>query len=193
MSFESKFQATREVEKRTLFDLSKFVELRAESQAHRLREWERKNAVRIAKQTYGELFRQVAFGQQMSERYADSLQISLINKNTLSGELKLGFRVNYFDETGKIPLWKFFEEGTRSHWIYPRNAKALRWKTGSLPPTAGATGASVYAFSKANYVSGIKPRKVLYWTLKRGTQKFANQMAKEGKKFLQATASKVGI
>ena len=38
------------------------LDYRLESLDHRVREWARKNAVKIAKRTYGVLFKQIAFG-----------------------------------------------------------------------------------------------------------------------------------
>ena len=65
------------------------LDYRLESLDHRVREWARKNAVKIAKRTYGVLFKQIAFGEQLSERYANSLEIFLINKGGLSGSCLL--------------------------------------------------------------------------------------------------------
>ena len=118
------------------------LDYRLESLDHRVREWARKNAVKIAKRTYGVLFKQIAFGEQLSERYANSLEIFLINKGGLSGSIKVGFNVDYFDEeTGTVPLWEFFEYGTRRHFIEPVNKQALRWETG------GTTGSQQQTLS----------------------------------------------
>ena len=120
------------------------LDYRLESLDHRVREWARKNAVKIAKRTYGELFKQIAFGEQLSERYANSLEIFLINKGGLSGSIKVGFNVDYFDEeTGTVPLWEFFEYGTRRHFIEPVNKQALRWETG------GTTGSQQQTLTQA--------------------------------------------
>jgi len=51
----------------------------------------------------------------------------------------------------------------------------------------------VYLFSKHNYVSGIKARKVLYFTEKYGTRKFKNKLVNELQRFLEQSASKVGV
>ena len=180
------------------------VDFRIGSVDHRAREWLRKNTLRIAERVYGDLFKNIAFGQQLSERYADSLEIKLKNRYSLQGKpLMLKFTVNYFDqETGKVPLSEYFEYGTRRHFIAPVKAKALRWNVGSSATqsqtttsrfASGSAGENVYAFSKGHFVSGIKPRRVLYWTLKRGNRKFTNLLARELKKFLKATSMEIGI
>jgi len=192
---------------------SSILDYRLESLDHRVREWARKNAVKIAKRTYGVLFKQIAFGEQLSERYANSLEIFLINKGGLGGSIKVGFNVDYFDEeTGTVPLWEFFEYGTRRHFIEPKHAKSLRWETGSsgssnvktttqpqpiLPSLSQILSTTnpdaTYAFSKGHFVSGIKPRKVLYKTLQRGTKKFNKELAKGAEKFIKQTATSIGI
>jgi hypothetical protein len=180
------------------------LDYRLESLDHRVREWARKNAVKIAKRTYGVLFKQIAFGEQLSERYANSLEIFLINKGGLSGSIKVGFNVDYFDEeTGTVPLWEFFEYGTRRHFIEPVNKQALRWETGGTTGSQQQTLTQAlssndnpdktYAFSKGHFVSGIKPRKVLYKTLQRGTNKFNKELAKGAEKFIKQTATSIGI
>ena len=180
------------------------LDYRLESLDHRVREWARKNAVKIAKRTYGVLFKQIAFGEQLSERYANSLEIFLINKGGLSGSIKVGFNVDYFDEeTGTVPLWEFFEYGTRRHFIEPVNKLALRWETGGTTGSQQQTLTQAlssndnpdktYAFSKGHFVSGIKPRKVLYKTLQRGTNKFNKELAKGAEKFIKQTATSIGI
>lgn len=181
---------------------SSILDYRLESLDHRVREWARKNAVKIAERTYGQLFRQIAFGEQLSERYANSLEIFLID-NSLSGAIKVGFNVNYFDEeTGTVPLWEYFEYGTRRHFIAPRNAKALRWETGGTTGSqkqtltqalSGNSPDKTYAFSKGHFVKGIRPRRVLYQTLQRGTKKFNDTLAKGAEKFIKQTATSIGI
>ena len=54
-------------------------------------------------------------------------------------------------------------------------------------------GQSVYAFSKGHQVSGIKARKVLYWTRQFGTRKFSKMLIRELQRFLDSTATKVGV
>ncbi len=185
-------------------DVDDIIDFRLGSIPHRAREWVRKNGLKIAERVYGDLFYSIAVGQQLSERYANSLEIKLANKYSQSGRLKLVFKVNYFDqETGNVPLWAFFEYGTKRHFIAPKKAKALRWEvggtTGSQSQTltqalsSNANPDSVYAFSKGHFVSGIKPRKVLYWTLKRGNKKFGNELVKGLRKFLKDNATELGV
>lgn len=180
------------------------IDFRLGSLPHRAREYSRKHALKIAERVYGNLFYSIALGQQMSERYANSLEIKLANKYSQSGKLKLVFKVNYFDqETGEIPLWAFFEYGTKRHFIAPRNKKALKWEVGGTTGSQSQTLTqalssntnpdNVYAFSKGHFVSGIKPRKVLYWTLKRGNKKFGNELMKGLRKFLKDNATELGV
>ena len=181
-------------------DISKFIEFRLGSVSHRTREWLRKNAVRIAKETYGQEFITQADMKEMSDRYKNSIKFHLAGKNTPNSNLEIQFEVkDYKTEDGK-PLWAYFEFGTKSHDIFPVRAKALRWKA-SIDQTqtttqqfaGGTAGESVYLFSKHNYVSGIKARKVLYFTEKYGTRKFKNKLVNELQRFLDQSASKVGV
>lgn len=188
---------------RKVRDIDQILDYRLESTPHRAREWTRKNSLKIAQKIYGTLFYNIAIGKQLSERYANSLEIKLANKYSQGGKLKLVFKVNYFDEeTGNIPLWAYFEYGTKRHFIEPKNAKALRWGTGSSAGqsqtstsrlASGSAGETVYAFSKGHFVSGIKPRKVLYWTLKRGNKPFGNALMKGLRKFLKDNATELGV
>jgi hypothetical protein len=181
-------------------DISKFIEFRLGSVSHRSREWLRKNAVRIAKETFGQEFITQADMKGMSDRYKDSIKFHLAGKNTPNSNLAIQFEVkDYKTEDGK-PLWAYFEFGTRSHDIFPKKKQALRWeagidqtKTTTQVFAGGTAGESVYLFSKHNYVSGIKARKVLYFTEKYGTRKFKNKLVNELQRFLEQSASKVGV
>ena len=185
-------------------DISKFIEFRLGSVSHRTREWLRKNAVRIAKETFGQEFITQADMKEMSDRYKNSIKFHLAGKNTPNSNLEIQFEVkDYKTEDGK-PLWAYFEFGTKSHMIFPRTKKALRWEvggtTGSQTTTMTQTlsqntdgGNSVYAFSKGHKVSGIKARKVLYFTEKYGTRRFKNKLVRELQNFLDKSASKVGV
>ena len=183
-------------------NLDQLVDYRLESVDVRSREWLRKNAKRIAEQTYGRVFVEQAQAKDMSERYIKSLKFHLKGANTPTADLELTFDVkSYKTEDGK-PLWKFFEQGTKKHWIYPRFKKALRWKTGDTASqtqsitsriSSGTAGDPVYAFSKGHQVSGIKARKVLYWTAQFGTKKFQRMLIRELQRFLDSTATKVGV
>ena len=100
-------------------------------------------------------------------------------------------------------MWEFFEYGTRRHFIEPVNTQALRWETGGTTGSQQQTLTQAlssndnpdktYAFSKGHFVSGIKPRKVLYKTLQRGTNKFNKELAKGAEKFIKQTATSIGI
>ena len=179
-------------------DISKFIEFRLGSVSHRSREWLRKNAVRIAKETYGQEFITQADMKDMSERYKNSIKFHLAGKNTPNSNLAIQFEVKeYKTEDGK-PLWAYFEFGTKSHDIFPKNKQALRWQSGgtSFQFSGGKQvggGSPVYLFSKHNYVSGIKARKVLYNTEKFGTRRFKTKLVNELQRFMDQSKSKVGV
>ena len=185
-------------------DISQFIEFRVGSVNHRAREWLRKNTKRIAEKTYRQQFITESDLKGMSERYKNSLKFHLVGMNTPHANLVLEFEVSDYKTDDGKPLWAWFEFGTKSHMIFPRTKKALRWEvggtTGSQTTTLTQTlsqntdgGNSVYAFSKGHKVSGIKARKVLYFTAKYGTRRFKNKLIRELQQFLDRTASKVGV
>ena len=190
-------------------NLEQLVDFRLGSVDVRAREWLRKNTIRIAKQTFGSVFIGQAQAKDMSDRYIKSLKFHLKGANTPTADLELTFDVkSYKTDEGK-PLWKWFEYGTKKHWIYPRFKKALRWNVagggtfaestlGNVTPQSSmgeqiGAGQSVYAFSKGHQVSGIKARKVLYWTAQFGTRKFQRMLIRELQGFLDSTATKIGV
>ena len=176
-------------------NLNDLVEFRLGSVDVRVREWLRKNTLRIAKQTLGSVFIEQAKSKEMSERYIDSVKFRLKGANTPNSDLIITFDVkSYKPEEGK-PLWKFFERGTKKHWIYPRVKKALRWETGKVSGIAEnmTAGDPIYAFSKGHQVSGIKARKVLYWTTKRGTKKFKKALIRGLQNYMDSTATNFGV
>ncbi len=68
------------------------------------------------------------------------------------------------------PYGAFIEFGTKAHRVEPRNAKALRWRTGGRGPISafGATKAGSkknFAFSKGHRVRGIKARRIVPKTI----------------------------
>ena len=179
-------------------DISKFIEFRLGSVSHRTREWLRKNVVRIAKETFGQEFITQADMKEMSDRYKDSIKFHLAGKNTPNSNLEIQFEVkDYKTEDGK-PLWAYFEFGTKSHDIFPKKKQALRWESGATETHFSdgeqmGEGNPVYAFSKGHQVRGIKARRVLYWTRQFGTRKFNKMLIRELQRFLDSTATKVGV
>ena len=179
-------------------DISKFIEFRLGSVSHRTREWLRKNAVRIAKQTLGQEFITQADMKGMSDRYKDSIKFHLVGKNMPNSNLAIQFEVKEYKTKDGKPLWAYFEFGTKSHDIFPKKKQALRWESGATEfHFSGGEqmggGNPVYLFSKHNYVSGIKARKVLFNTEKFGARKFKNKLVNELQRFLNKSASKVGV
>lgn len=62
-------------------------------------------------------------------------------------------------------VWGYLNDGTSGHYVYPRSARALRFRSHYRSKTrpgrlaSGAGGASGdYAYSKGHYVSGIEAR-----------------------------------
>jgi len=183
-------------------NLNDLVEYRLGSVDVRAREWLRKNTKRIAKQTLGNEFVTQAHSKDMSDRYIKSLKFHLKGANTPTADLELTMDTKSYKTDDGKPLWKWFEFGTKKHWIYPKLKKALRWKTGDTAGqtqtvtqriSSGTAGDPVYAFSKGHQVSGIKARKVLYWTRQFGTRKFNKMLIRELQRFLDSTATKVGV
>ena len=176
-------------------NIDDFIGFRGDSWGTRAREWLRKNAKRIADETYGEQFLTESQSKKMSNRYMSSIRFHLKGANTPNSDLIITFDVkSYKTEEGK-PLWKFFERGTKKHWIYPRVKKALRWETGKVSGIAEnmTAGDPIYAFSKGHQVSGIKARKVLYWTTKRGTKKFKKALIRGLQNYMDSTATNFGV
>ena len=176
-------------------NIADFIDFRVGSTDHRIKEWLRKNAKRIAEDTYGEQFLTESQAKKMSNRYMSSIRFQLKGANSPGADLEIRFDVkSYKTEDGK-PLWKFFEKGTKKHWIYPRVKKALRWQTGTVSGIAENTSAGdpIYAFSKGHQVRGIKARNVLYWTTKRGTKKFKRALIQQLQRFLDSTATNFGV
>ncbi len=99
------------------------------------------NLVSIAERTFGEVFRQLASGRNMSARYQNSLFIKL------EGD-ELVMELQYEGSEGE-PLGVWFEQGTLDHFIAPKNPdegpKVLSWiEDGNR------------FFSAGHFVTGIK-------------------------------------
>lgn len=83
-------------------------------------------------------------------------------------------------------IYKYIDEGTKAHFVAPKNAPALAWQTGYKPKTVvgkmiaqpgGAFGA--YAFdARGHMVSGIKARKFTKTIQKSWEKKFKTRMEK---------------
>ena len=105
-------------------------------------------------------------------------ELKVIKKK--NNEMSISFTVSSYKTDDDKPLWKFFEYGTKDHWIEPVNAKALHWtkKGGGRPQgiyfQSSATQEGDSMFSTGHYVRGIKAREVMGRTKKRGIQKFKN-------------------
>lgn len=143
--------------------------LRLESAPFRLSEHIRKNAKNWAEKTFGEIFLRVARGYNRSQRYQQSLKIDM---NGMNLEMELDYR----GQDGDEPLGRWFEEGTRTHFIAPKDPdKVLSWVQ---------DGKRFY--SKGHFVSGIIPMPVMEMTLREGMPIFKAMLKKETESFLEA-------
>ena len=176
-------------------NLEQLVDFRLGSVDVRAREWLRKNTIRIAKQTYGSVFIGQAQAKNMSDRYIKSIKFHLKGANTPTANLELTFDVKSYKTDDGKPLYKWFEHGTKKHWIYPKFKKALRWqKAGGTSfaessavnyPTTPQTymseqigaGESVYAFSKGHQVSGIQATNIMRDMIENAMPQFKQEIA----------------
>ena len=174
--------------------------LRADSWELRAKEWIRKNALKLAKKSFGQDFLAVSQSEKMSDRFIKSLKFNQ-NSNIGNNEISISFTVSSYKTDDDKPLWKFFEYGTKDHWIEPVNAKALHWtkKGGDVGRPQGiyfqssATQEGDSLFSKGHYVRGIKAREVMGRTKKRGIQKFKNLLISGLQNYMDRTATKFGV
>ena len=75
-----------------------------------------------------------------------------------------------------VQKWVWIDEGTKSHWVYPKRAKLLRFRVGGKPGsqpktlvTAPAVAGNQWRASKGVYVKGIKARQ---WSLMVQTERY---------------------
>jgi hypothetical protein len=145
--------------------------LRLESAPSRLSEHIRKSAKQWAERTFGEKFLQAARGYGRSARYQQSLKITM---NGMDLEMELDYR----GQDGDEPLGRWFEEGTETHWIEPKDPNGfLSWVS---------NGKRFY--SKGHFVSGILPMPIMEMTLREGMEPFKDTIKRETEKFLEANA-----
>jgi len=87
--------------------------------------------------------------------------------------------------TTKDKRYLFVDQGTRRHWVEPRNASVLAFpsvyrpktRVGEIGSGSGYRGGPT-AYSKGHYVSGIKPRHFSVEIAKRGKDNFEGIMQK---------------
>lgn len=96
------------------------------------------------------------------------------------------------DESKWVPLAKFFEFGTKQHWIEPRNKKALSW---THPGEAGEHhGHAIFfknsenfkgrrKFSKGHYVSGLPKTLSMTSGVSHGKTRLSRKIKTELSKF----------
>jgi hypothetical protein len=153
----------------SLSDLSR---LRLDSAPFRTRNIIRQIAVRVARETFGKRFKEIAEFEEMSERYQDALRFHL--EGDILG-LSVVMTLDYQGDNGE-PLGIWFEEGTKDHFIAPKDKKALRFEIGN----------QVF-FSKGHWVKGIKERHIIQRTVQEGLPEFANELKKQIEAELERT------
>ena len=179
-------------------NIDDFIGFRGESWGTRANEWIRKNAKRLAKKSFGQEFIEVSQQEKMSNRFLKSIKFNQID-NVGNNQIAISFTVKSYKTDDDKPLWKFFEYGTKDHWIEPVNAKALHWtkKGGGRPQgiyfQSSATQEGDSMFSKGHYVRGIKAREVMGRTKKRGIQKFKNLLISGLQDYMDSTSTKFGV
>ena len=89
----------------------------------------------------------------------------------------------YEDKYGRHLMARYFEYGTRQHWIAPRFKKVLTWL--SAGPESGH-GHAIYSkrydnkkgqrlFSKGHYVSGLRRSEAMNIGFKKGIARFKEE------------------
>ena len=192
------FQKSEYQKKFTSLKMGRITRLRLQSYPHRVEEFLRKNAVSIAHRTIGEEFLKLCADRGMTQRYSQSLVIEA--ESSFKGT-KLKIYVDYKDrDDPSIPLDLYFEEGTKDHWIAPKNKKALHWIKGGggdRPQAIFSQGAGSEAgdsmFSKGHFVRGITARKIITDTKKIGYPKFRKELMRELKDYMKSTATAIGV
>src|SRR3990167_6437625 len=82
-------------------------------------------------------------------------------------------------------IWGYLEEGTRAHWVAPRKASALRFRTRyqakTSPGLVGSGpggGSGPFAFSRGHRVRGIVARKWTWKIARRARAEYRRQVEK---------------
>ena len=178
--------------------MGRITRMRLESYPHRVEEFLRKNAVNIAQRTIGEEFLKLCADRHMTQRYSQSLHIEA--QSSIKGtNLKIYVDYKARDDPS-IPLDLYFEEGTKDHWIAPKNKKALHWIKGGgadRPQAIFSQGSGSEAgdsmFSMGHFVRGITARKIVTDTKKIGYPKFRKELMRQLKEYMKNTATAIGV
>ena len=91
---------------------------------------------------------------------------------------------NYHTGARDVPLARFWERGTRRHFVKPVYARALSWTVTfggkSFPQFSKVTGQrTVRFFSKGHYVSGIGGGEPMRAGFERGMRRLKGRLARE--------------
>ena len=142
--------------------------LRTESVPFRIKEYIDYKILEIANKTIVRAIIEEAQKKDLPQRYIDNI------KAEFDGE----FLWIWVDFKGKKdePLDQYFEEGTRSHYIFPKFKKALRW----------IKNQKVH-FSKRNFVRGIRARHVFRDGFAQGYPDFKAELKKQVETHLRET------
>lgn len=137
--------------------------LRLDSAPFRISEFLRKNHMKIASDTIEREIRFVAKSAKMTSKQLSKLTIN-------PTELEIEISIKTHGPTRGIearPKWK----------VTPKSKKALSWVSGGTR-----------FFSKGHFVTGADAKYVLDVGLKRGLNKFRNQLKAQTEQFMEATS-----
>ena len=158
--------------------------LRMQSLPFRIEEFVNYKILDIANQTILQAIKKEALLKNMPKRYIDNIQ----------SEFDGTYLWIWVDFKGKNnePLDVFFEEGTRDHYIKPKNKKALAFTGKGTHASAiyytGSKKSTGKKFSKGHYVSGIDARYVFADGLEKSYQDFKNKLKQEIEDYLKETS-----
>lgn len=141
--------------------------LRNQSKSFRIREFLRRDGLRITNETIVKAIKSEATLKKMPQRYIDGIWSDTDGEDILIG---IDFKGEKLE-----PLDIFFEEGTKGHQIKPIKKKALAFFE------KGAIGIATAArlFSKGHWISGIEARHIFKNGIRRGLPEFKIRI-KEG-------------
>lgn len=161
------------------------------------------------------LFKEIKPGKLQEKKMQDVLKREL---TTISKDMLFDFEVTTYTWTKKPKfqrlvsvgpnsvdilvgtddeIYKYVDEGTKRHFIAPKNAPALAWRVGYRPKTVagkmiaqagGAFGNFAYN-SKGHWVKGIKARKFTKTIQKSWEKKFKTRMEKAMKVAAQVSGN----
>ena len=140
---------------------------KAEFINYQIFEFIRKNAANIAERTIGEKFLEFADRNGRSNRYKQSLKIT-------SNQFGFKILLDYQGDNDE-PLGIWFEQGTKAHFIRPKEANALSW-----------VESGHRFFSKGHFVEGIKKMNIVHDSVESGIPLFKTELKKQVEAFMES-------